>query len=430
MKKNHFLKFLVISIILCSLLASSCSNLCLDDFQNSELSKITTKKSYSLADSLILHKIYSSSEWGIIPGILGTGTDSDPYIIKDIVFKDDLFFLSAKNSEAFVIIENCTFSSDVDDYWYFADLNFDECVNIEINNCRFFSRSKSLSFSNCSQFTITNSEFYTYTTQVKLSNCQNFEISSNLFEYCMSKGISLINCTDGCISSNFITGSENRAFFSGMSISGNSKNLTIRDNVIQYFRYSGIKIDLSANLITISNNTIYNSKYDVSIGIAQYGSKNCLIEENHIYNLGKDGVLLQECENITVYQNIINNNSQNGISIINSSIINILQNTIVNNSNYGLFSNLSTYLNLEENIISNNQNGDIIIVKIPFYQKNWFIIISALGLIGIEFFILIKRNQRGKIQTDRIKNREFDYDNSKVMKTKVEFHYNFKLYWR
>ena len=406
MKKYHILKILLISVTLFSFLGLSSSNLRVDDFQNPEFSKITVKNSYSPQDSLILYQINSSSDWEIIPGIIGTGSEIDPYIIKDIVFRDDLYFLSAKNSEAFVVIENCTFSSDADDYWYYTDLNFDECANIEINNCRFFSRSKSLSFSNCSQFHITNSEFYTHHTQIMLSNCQNFEISTNSFEYSMSRGISLINCTDSCISSNFITGSENMAFFSGISISGNSKNLIVKDNEIQYFRYAGIKIDLAADLITISNNTIYNSKYNVSIGIAQYGSKNCFIEENHIYNLGKDGVLLQECENITVYQNIINNNSQNGISIINASTINILQNTIVNNSNYGIFSNISSDLAIEGNILNNNQNGDIKIIKFPFFQKNWFIIVFAIGIVGIEFLILIKRNQIGKIQSDRIENKE------------------------
>ena len=143
MKKNHFLKFLIIFITLFSLLTLSCSNLALDDFQNSEFSRITAKKSYSSQDSLILYQINSSSDWEIIPGILGTGSENDPYIIKDIKHYNNVSFLSARNSEAFVVFENCYFNLRG---YYDTDLNFDECTNIEINNCNFFSSSDILSF--------------------------------------------------------------------------------------------------------------------------------------------------------------------------------------------------------------------------------------------------------------------------------------------
>lgn len=434
MKKNNFLKYLVIFITLFSLSASSYSNSGLCDFQNAEFSRITTKKSYSSQDSFYLYEINSSSDWEIIPGIIGSGSEIDPYIIKDIKHYDDNTFLYARNSEAFVLFENCTFKTS-DQYSYQnADLKFVECANIEIYNCEFDSRNSALVFSNSSQFKITHSSFYTTNHQISLIYCSNFEISSNIFKFCLTNGITLLSCTESCIFSNiFITGAGGFNSDYAVSISGISYNIAIGGNEIQIAYRSGIKLDQGVNFIAISNNTIYyqleESNCNQSIGIAQYGAKNCIIEENHIYNLGKDGILLQECENITVYQNTINNNSQNGISIIKSSIINIVQNTIVNNSNYGIFSNQSSHLNLKANIITNNQNGNIKMIIFPFLQKYWESIVLAIGLAGIEFFILIKKNSKGKIQTDRVKIKpQFDYDNSKVMKTKADLHRNFTLY--
>jgi len=418
MEKYHILKILFISTILISFLGLSSSYLNSNDFQKLENSRITTKNSYSLQDSLILYQINSSSDWELIPGIIGSGTKNDPYIIKDIIHYDNISFLYARNSEAFVVFENCYF---ILSGYYDTDLIFDECTNIEINNCIFYSRSNILSFSNSSQFKITNSNFSTWHKQINLHNCSNFEISTNRFRDSGDNGILLDNCMDSCIYSNYIKGISYGAS-SGVLITGNSQNITVRDNEIQYCWKAGIIIDLATN-ITISNNTILNSSsYRNKAGIAQFGAKNCVIDENHIYNMDNDGILLQGCENITVYRNILNNNSQNGISIINSSIINIHQNTIVNNSNYGVFSNLSTQLNLEGNFINNNQNGDIKIIKIPFYQQNWFVIPCTIILVGIEFFILVKKkNEQRNTQTDRVNKKEFDKELSKVIEVKTNY---------
>ncbi|MHA1718622.1 MAG: right-handed parallel beta-helix repeat-containing protein [Promethearchaeota archaeon] len=407
MKKYRFLKLLFISLTLFSLLSLKSSTLGVNYIQKQEFSRIIAKKSYSPQNSLILYQINSSSDWETIPGILGTGSENNPYIIKDIDHYDDIPFLYARNSEAFVIIENSTFVS-----WHvygYNDLNFIGCRNVEINNCTFDSSCESIYFSNSSQFTIKNSFFKNIFTQIRLVSCNNFEISTNLFKNSEINAISLENCMDSCIYSNMIKGGS-FGQYSGELIIENSQNITVRDNEIQDCRKAGIIIDLAIN-ITISNNIIAHpsSYYNITVGIAQFRAKYCIIDENHIYNMKKDGILLQECENITVYRNILNNNSQNGISIINSSIINILQNTIVNNSNYGLFSNLSTYLNLEENKISNNQNGDIVIIKIPFYQKYWFIIMSTIGLVGIEFLILIKKNSQKNYKTDKITKKYLKY---------------------
>jgi len=149
--------------------------------QKLENSTFTAKKSYSLQDSFYLYEINSSSDWEIIPGIVGTGSEIDPYIIKDIIHNDeDHAFLHGQNSKAFVLFENCTFIT-----WHYlgyrnTDLKFENCTNIEIDNCNFNSWSNgALFFSNSSQFKITNSDFHNKDYQISLINCSKFEISSS-----------------------------------------------------------------------------------------------------------------------------------------------------------------------------------------------------------------------------------------------------------
>ena len=76
----------------------------------------------------------------------------------------------------------------------------------------------------------------------------------------------------------------------------------------------------------------------------------------------------------------------------------------------------------------NNQNEDIKIIYFPLSLKNMLIIIGAVVLVGIEFFILVRRKSPIKIQRDKVNQVESDNELEKGYEVKTNFNRDLTLF--
>ncbi len=133
----------------------------------------------------------------------------------------------------------------------------------------------------------------------------------------------------------------------------------ISDNLLDGINGSNDGIVLS-NVVngTISNNTIKNSKFGISVS----DSEHIVISGNSVFNNHEDGVALYNSNNSLLFENIIHNNGVNpggnGVYLDPSNHNIIFNNTIFNNSKNGIVLNNSEYNTISNNnVFNNHQDG-------------------------------------------------------------------------
>ncbi|MFX1601425.1 MAG: nitrous oxide reductase family maturation protein NosD, partial [Promethearchaeota archaeon] len=268
--------------------------------------------------SKVSGRIHINNNWSeaIDAGICtGNGTYSEPYIIRDWVittFPESGILI--ENSNAYLIIENCTIG-------HAADPNAGiELVNV--NNSQIINNDCSLNYHGiylryCNNNTISGniasdaeSFGYTLSVGIYLKKSNNNIISGNTANYTGSAGISLYKCNH-----NVISGNTANICDSGIGIS-----LAFCDNNI------------------ISGNTANDG------GTPSWNGE----------RRRADGIYLGGCENNIITGNNVNGNSEAGI-ILSSSNYNTISGNIANNNNYGIwFLRLNTYNDASENVIGGN----------------------------------------------------------------------------
>ncbi|MHA1498931.1 MAG: right-handed parallel beta-helix repeat-containing protein [Promethearchaeota archaeon] len=197
-------------------------------------------------------------EWAKVNGYCsGSGSYSDPYLIKDLVIDEMIFgyfnqvnFLHGiiiKNSEAFFNITNCTITNL-------------EHTGLEIINAK-------------NGYVENNNFSKNGLDAIVLRNCQNTTIINNtMFDNGLS-GILMDNCDISKIYANLISNNGYR----GLDID-KCNNDEIFDNFIQFNMDDDVFCDDSTYLI-FKNNTIQNSDaYENSLFL--WDCDNCIIENN------------------------------------------------------------------------------------------------------------------------------------------------------
>jgi parallel beta-helix repeat protein len=134
-----------------------------------------------------------------------------------------------------------------------------------------------------------------------------------------------------------------------------STGFTIQDSIISHNMY-GLYTENSSNF-KILNNEVYDN---VGYGLDPHtGSKDFLIDSNHLFLNGQQGVICShQCENLTITNNLIEYNSE-GIGLhwlTNSSVVK--DNVIKYNKQYGMFIKTNSSDNLlEGNTLIGNGYG-------------------------------------------------------------------------
>ena len=138
-----------------------------------------------------------------------------------------------------------------------------------------------------------------------------------------------------------------------------SPGSTIQDSIISHNMY-GLYTENSSNF-KIINNQVYDN---VGYGLDPHsGSKDFLIDSNHLFLNGQQGVICShQCENLTISNNLVEYNSE-GIGLhwlTNSSVVK--DNVIKYNKEYGMFIKTNSSDNLlEGNTLIGNGYGIAII---------------------------------------------------------------------
>jgi parallel beta-helix repeat protein len=206
---------------------------------------------------------------------------------------------------------------------------------------------------------IKNNTLFNCTAGILLhTNVSNCIVSENYIKNPLYDGILVFNfANQNVISNNIVINSE----LDGIRIGAYNGELCsdniIKNNTIYNCNWSGIILDFTSILSTVSGNIVYNNNISgVAIscernqvfnnrifsnnqsGILLYFSKwGNNISKNYIFNNKEyGGIIIVECENNVLYKNNIENNTQ-GIEMRDSNNNDIICNNFINNNRDAYF---------------------------------------------------------------------------------------------
>lgn len=243
----------------------------------------------NLKISKISEKIHIDNNWtdaknaGICTG---SGTYSDPYVIKDLV-------IDGEGSGSSILIEN---SNE-----YF-----------KIKNCTVY---------NCEGYSYPDN----YNAGIKLKKVNNGTLINNNCSFNKLYGIYLWECYNNTLS-------ENTANVNNIGIYINRSNyIFISDNNVSHNTYTGISL-ISCNNNNVSINTIKN---DIYYGIWIAGGNDNIISDNIIIN-NDYGIYLQHLSRNIISENKINNSYFFGIYFNYNNFNNNVSGNLMNECGIGI----------------------------------------------------------------------------------------------
>ncbi|MFX1572300.1 MAG: NosD domain-containing protein [Promethearchaeota archaeon] len=371
------------------------------DNNEDEISELNSAKYWPNLNRIHIDDSNTSLNWATTAAnndwCNGSGTWSDPYIIKNVIIdgQERESCILIKNSNVFFIIENCTVYNTGDEG------KFSEEPGIKLintNNGTFISNNCSLNHYGIRLFNsdnntflnnmITKNEFKGITLEdssnntfagneisnnyldgiVLESNSDHNNISQNKLYNNFGSGLSLMSGDNNTINNNDIF--KNREY--GIFLEAGREN-TIKENAM---KKCGIGIspseEINTNIIDTSNTVngktfyIYFNQTDLDnsdFSSPRLAGQIILIKCNDSiisnFNLSQTsiGLILYECQNNTISNNLVNNCTKSGfyLNFCNN-------NTIYNNSvNYNfdgieLFGCINTRIN-RNNATNNKWNG-------------------------------------------------------------------------
>ena len=238
----------------------------------------------------------------------GSGTYSDPYVIKDLVIGDE-------NPGDGIWIEN-------------SDVHF-KIENVVIYDLGWWGDDTGIVLSHVSNSQLINNNFSLNNRGIYLSYSNNITISGNII---------------------------NANYWEGIYLSY-SNNIIISGNTIDENYWGGIDIDYSNNN-TISGNTVTDSTW--GFGISLYDCDNSIVSGNSANNNRGQTIILKQGNNNTISGNIIYNEDHGdiygGILIGFSDNNNIIGNK-VSSIEDGIFLNYADNNTISTNSLNNNEYG-------------------------------------------------------------------------
>ncbi|MFX1588275.1 MAG: right-handed parallel beta-helix repeat-containing protein [Promethearchaeota archaeon] len=285
-------------------------------------------------------KIHINNNWTAAKaaGIcVGSGTYSDPYLIRDLIIDgdDSDSCILIENSEVFFEIENCS----VFNSYFGIKLTNTENAWILNNNC-------------------SSNKFY----GISLSHSTNNTISGNIVNNNNYWGIHLFYSDKN----NILENTERNNLHYGIALSDSDNNLILKNIVNTGINLDGLYNNITANLMNKCGLRIYS---DTENFYSQYIDTTNLVNGKPLYyytneiNLGPTNftnagqVILASCGNLLV-ANLNLSYTDTGISLINCHDNFIIGNTMNNNQREGIFIFGGDNNTISENSVSyNNQDG-------------------------------------------------------------------------
>ena len=221
----------------------------------------------------------------------GSGTWSNPYIIKNVIIdgQEGESCILINNSNVFFIIENCTVYNSGDDYAFYEEAGI-KLVNTNngtlINNDSSFNNKYGILLENCKNITLSANtinnngntglfcEGNTNTNRI-IGN----SISNNVF-------IGIWMASD-CSYNNISQNTVNKNFEAGILLAAGNNN-NISENILNYNNRSGIYIGTSSDNIITKNNMkgcgiVFEASVNVNILSSNNITKDNLVNGKAVY---------------------------------------------------------------------------------------------------------------------------------------------------
>ncbi len=241
----------------------------------------------------------------------GTGSFSDPYVIKNIIVNGNGLSnsIEIQNSNKYFIIKNSTL----------------------------YNSSVGHDFAG-----------------ISLENVNNSLIFKNNISHNNGHGIRLMSSFNNTILQNIAQNNTWEGIFLRYSANNTIRNNTVMNN------HRGIRISNSVAQNIVENNYVYGHSSDLtnSVGIGIYFSQNMSITNNNILN-NTYGIYLTQSANNTIMGNTINSNKKDGIGMQFSDNDNnkFLNNIIFNNSYSGIWLGRGKKFLVRNNTIMSSNPG-------------------------------------------------------------------------
>ncbi|MHA1686098.1 MAG: right-handed parallel beta-helix repeat-containing protein [Candidatus Heimdallarchaeaceae archaeon] len=264
-------------------------------------------------------------------GLLGSGTEDDPYIISDINFSDsDIGIYITNVSAYFTIKEN-----------YFKNLS----IGIYIENL------------SAPCFIITDNYFQDILTAgIWIDYAKSFVLLNNQFSFC-SSSIFMNNTYDAEIGNNAFLNSQNFGLWFN-----NVENINVTNNVIKFSKTSGIIFTNSTKLFLLNNSVIENNNYGIyTNSCSNITFNSSVILDNDISFRNYADLGLFATVNVKIIK-LVTNQTTYGMYIYDSVDITIEDAEMNFHKNYAIDINNSTRIMFSKLNFSSN-NNDIKIYK-------------------------------------------------------------------
>jgi len=350
--------------------------------------------SYRVMDPFIIDENgngnYTWSEAVLEDWCNGSGTEADPFVIKNIYIDGrnrSSSTIEIMNSDKFFVLKNSVFTNS--GRYYGGSIGFSNVKNGIIENCSLIDNRDALYLWGCSNNQILNNV-----------------ITNNTFE-----GIVLQGCTDNLIMFNNISNNNgismtassdnlvygNRLITCKISLSQNSQRNNISNNYVENNDFSGIGVStcednyISGNLLVYNEVGIYisqstnNSIFDnviTNYKPADQGHyyRGMMLDNSHYNTIENNeitfeywGITLTDCHYNYINSNNISHNRDNGIYLASSNYNTITQNYLINNS-----------INIDEDshCVGNVISGNIYTIN-PNSSEDIFFLILLISIISI-----------------------------------------------
>ena len=351
--KSHYFKLklsLIVSILLLIFVADKIPlsfdpNLQTVKLDNIQLSNINLVSPVFINDTdpnFNWSKTADENDW-----CSGSGSWSDPYVIKDIT-------INGNNTSSCIEIRNSN--------KYFA-----------VKNCTVYNSSTGQIFAG-----------------ISLENVNNSLIFDNNCSYNNGNGIRLINTYNNTVLDNFAKNNTEGGIYLMYSANNTVRNNNIGNN------HRGIVVSYCGANILIDNNSVYGHTEDfptTSTGIDISFSHNSTITNNNMFN-NYNGIFFMSTSNITLKGNNISigrSGTHMGLSNINLKFVD----NIISNCDSGMLLSSIQYSIVRNNTILSCDDGIDIhdIANISVYDNNLINCSSAgIKLGGNSFNITVTRN--------------------------------------
>ncbi len=277
-------------------------------------------------------------------GILGSGTEQDPYVIENLEINDNYDCISIIYTSKHYVIRNCLLRSDSIQG---VGIHINHADKGRVENCTVMMKSYGVYVMNTNGLVISNNTMYNLSRHgIRLSSSSYCNITHNVIYDTLDRGIycQSSNCR---IDNNTIWNSYEEALY---MLSCSSSEITFNTF---WNSSSGTYLE-SCDFITITNNSFNENR---ELGFRIYDSDNLLFANNSIRDNNGYGVHWNRGDDAIIVHNHISGNSHFGFYLYYARNCTLSSNVFEND---GLVLTGGDILDYKHTVSDNIANGKIL----------------------------------------------------------------------